>query len=202
MLDYPAQEYWKRPAGKPRGESDVNAIFLSVGIALSRWEAVEQLFSWLFGYFVESPAQAATRAYGIVTANHSKRAMMDEAAQVFFRLRRAGEEFSKPLEKLLAHYGQAASRRGDIAHGMVMTFDVGGENLGSFLVPPVYNSRNTRAFAPQPVADNFTFSTVKYRYTSEEISQFTMMFNDLQQETMKYFGRLAKKYPQSQTVAS
>lgn len=199
MLDHPATELWKRPQGKPQGESDANAIYISVGIALSRWEALEGFLSMLFGYFVESPAQAATRAFGTLTSNQNKQLMMKEAAQIFFRLHGAGKESSEPLEILLQHYGQAVGRRNDIAHGMAMNFVFGDEHRGVFWIPPFYNSRNTLAFADPTTTDNSLFSQLKYRYTSEDISTFTGMFNDLLHETLTYYGRLADKYPQSQS---
>lgn len=166
---------------------------------MSRWEAVEETFSSLFAYFVQSPAQAAARAYGAVIGNQSRRQMIEEASEVFLRMHRAEQQFAGPLGRLLDHYSNGASRRNDVAHGYVMNIQVASQDLGHFLIPPFYNSRNTRAFVSQPISDNLTFSTAKYRYTSEDIARFTAMFNELQHEALKYFAQLAAAFPQAQT---
>ncbi len=196
ILDFNVHNFWTRSQIEQSGDSKADAIYLAVGIALTRWEIVEEAFSGLFGYFVESPAQAATRAYGTVMANAAKIKMMEEAAQIFFRLYQIEDKYSKTLEKLLEHYEYAHGRRSDIAHGVVMGFIKGAENLGSYLVPPRYNSRNTKAFAEPNVGDFFYLRIAKYHYTSLDISMFTGKFNLLQQELLQFWTRLVEIHPQ------
>src|SRR5260221_13628791 len=79
------KEYWDRPPLPNQGDSKVELTYLAVGMALSRWEILEDQFPRLFAMFLQGQYMAATRVYGSIQTSHGRREALRNAADVIFR---------------------------------------------------------------------------------------------------------------------
>lgn len=180
----PIDKYWDRPPMKEMGDDNEDTVFLSVGRALSQWESLESILAMMFGLFVESDSSAAVRAYGAIASSTGRKDALAKAAEVFSSKR--GDKFpQKDFDLLMNHFGKAQGRRNEIAHGMVMSFKIGDQARGFFLVPAHYNSRKTDAKTlpfwreVQQSKDEFRVFGHDYRYTSADIDHFITLFSKL-----------------------
>lgn len=198
---------WKRPAPGDQGDATEDAIYLAVGRALSRWELVDNFMARLFATLVNSPSQASARAFGSVVSPQGRREMVENAGEIYFDDPNRHKHDAGVLGKLLKNYGEAASRRNDIAHGIAAEITDGAKpKLGWFLVPPDYNSKRTsppaiaeRAFgeAQFSVGAEFHISRnrsylkrANYTYTSADIISFTRKFEELGLVTTHFVNNL------------
>ncbi len=187
-------EYWNSPAQKDGGDSNADIIYCSVGKALSSWERIEMILAQMFGLFVESDSEAALRAYGFISSNTSRMQSLKAAAAIFAS--KQGVKF--PMQDfclLIKHVSDAASRRNEIAHGIVQSIVLDGKECGFFLTPAIYNSRKVEPKTSdfwerakeQSATDPFIVFGLKYRYTSEDIEYFINLFDQLFKQVGGFF---------------
>jgi len=154
----------------PKGDVDFETVYSAVGHALNNWEHAENKFAHLFGTFVRPLRNsfAARRAYGSVTAASGRREMLESVAAVFFR-NFPQDGIVTQFKTLMRRHQQAASRRNEMAHGIV-----GGEKgedgtfLGYFVVPSMWNT-----------GKRGLDSAMKYRYSTKEIDRLRAAFSTL-----------------------
>lgn len=117
---------WDIPYSAPLrpGEKNVDALYLSVGRALTMWEGLEAELGALYATLTIGPNERylapALRAFGTITNTHSRAEMIAHAAEAFFYLAPAsdkGESLETELREILKNYRGWAGRRNDIAHG-------------------------------------------------------------------------------------
>jgi hypothetical protein len=192
-----AGENWKRPPRRAIGDRDAVRLYLAIGRALTFWEILEVSLGELFAILVETPSQAAPRAYGTLASAFARRDMLLVAGEVLFKYRKPDQVKYHVLDKLLKNYSEASSRRNDIAHGIVTDFtnNAGASIPGGYLVPAEYNSRRTGprmmleaisggrqvVLGPQffAVTRNQQFlRRTSYVYTSEDLEVFAEKFFD------------------------
>lgn len=187
-------EYWDEPDTKDFGYKSEDTLFISIGHALTVWEQIENMLSMMFALFVESGSDAARRAYGAISSASGRREALGMAAQVF-----AGNQVSdfpmRDFQLLMNHVGKASGRRNEIAHGIVTSFSLDGNEHGFFLVPADYNSRKTAArtiewrknLSAQTSTDQFAIFGSLYRYTSSDINHFRHLFKKLFQQVGGFY---------------
>lgn len=176
------ETFWDRAPSKEQGDTLPDALFCAVGRALTAWEWVEQaqggLFLTLTGVQTADSLNAVRRAYGSIFGNSGRRTALTAAAEVYFggywaekSVRRRFNLFNKAIEL-------ASKRRDDITHaGVITSIKIDNIDKGGFLMPLEYNTKFTHAFPPLPL-DHLSF-TGKYRFTSEDILQWTKRFDFL-----------------------
>lgn len=154
------------------GDPVARNTFTSVGAALSAWEHCEASFGALYSAFVKPTGgnHIVMRAYGTILAAGTRREMIAEAAEAYFGI------FPSPglaarVKKLLNLYKDAAARRNEIAHGMVMSgaLPIDLRKVEYFLVPGLFAS-NKRDLASQ---------WTKYRLGTKEIDHYRACFDEL-----------------------
>ncbi len=151
--------FWSRPSKSKTGADHDAFIFIGVGHTLTNWEHVELSLSILFGVLVDSGSFAAERAYGTIANNQGKAAALQKAGETFFAMRRIQidsqdrakinllNQDEKVFNALIHNYRSAASRRHEIAHGIVWHLgDTPGDNGSWFLVAPLYQSSKTKSW--------------------------------------------------------
>ena len=75
------------PPAEPTGSATADEVFLSVGMALTQWEMLEQELADLFGSLCDTSSMAPSLAYGAVVASSSRGDMLKAAAASFYYLR-------------------------------------------------------------------------------------------------------------------
>jgi hypothetical protein len=161
-----------------QGNQVAKDIFSSVGYALSEWEQCETSFAALYTIFVKPTGgtHTAFRAYGAVMSSGSRRDMIAAAAEAFFATF-PDNALPERVSALLKLYQDAAGRRNDIAHAVVMSEPlVVGASPIYFLIPSFHASRKTGVMPP--------FET-KYRYSTVEIDRYASCFGALGLEAGK-----------------
>jgi len=164
----------------PVGNDSATDIYVAVGLALDRWEHCEMSFASLYSALIGAidGNYVQMRAFGVITAPTTRYGMIWEANDARFD---HGEHLlRKRGRSLLNLYKDAASRRNEIAHAMVM-----GDVLPNgdkpplppiwFLVPPRFSTRKIEPGTTKP----------KYRYSSREIRHFTACFEELHSRAAK-----------------
>jgi hypothetical protein len=195
-----ADDYWKLPQPKERGNSSPAEIHQAMGEALTTWEGIEYLFVTLFCHFVEGrPSNAAARAYGAISSSQGRMEALDNAAEVYFRIHKVADELKARFKFIRNHFDKARGRRNDIAHAVTMDFQFGGgdDAAGVFLIPAMYGSRKNFAFKPAD-GDRFSVLKSKYRLTAEDIRLMTTKFRQLEQALLRFHGDFAHAHPPSE----
>ena len=186
-----AKTRWDRPTLDTggRGDADANAIFHSVGLALTTWENAECALATLFQILsnVRTPDahQAVLRAFGSVESSAGRRRALEAAAEIYFGQYWSDPIVRKPFKNLMSAFEKASARRDDFAHGMAYSVIVDGEDKGAFLFPSNYNTGRTHAWMTTG-DDPFAFIKAKYRYTSAEILGYADGFDKLWQAVGQY----------------
>jgi len=137
----------------PRGDPTEEAVFVAVGRFLTKWEKLEMGCAEAYAAFVTMGSFETTiamRSFGTVSASRSRTDMLKQAAEAYQFL---GHEdgIRDHVGTLLNAYTDHASRRNEIAHGVVLryanlTYALGEEVVGPVrpgfvLVPAEYNAR-------------------------------------------------------------
>lgn len=190
--DVPPVAIWDRPPAREKGDEDADEIYRAMGSALSTWEMVEDVFATLFQELVDSESIAAKRAYGAVVASGGRRDLLKAAAEVYFHIHKIDDDFRATFKNLIEHFNLAGVRRNEIAHGHVITLFHMEEEIGSFLVPPSYNSRKTEAFVTPRRGDKFSILMGDYRYTSEDINTFSTKLTSFHGIVLKFSVSLSQ----------
>ncbi len=140
------EDHWNRPPLRDRGDATADLTYGAVGMAITQWEMLEDAVADLFAVLVQGQYSIAQRVYGAITTSHVRREALRNAAEIVFRNIAASEEERNTFAQLLDNFSRASARRDDIAHAIVMGFQLSREpnapmeDLGCFLLPPRYNS--------------------------------------------------------------
>lgn len=196
MTDLPEPtECWKASPEKPAGDDDPASIYLAVGAALSHWESVENSFAMLFAALVESSSPAASRTFGAIVGNPSRRDVLNRSAQIFLKRHPVTLDDQEEFETLMEHYRLASGRSSEIAHGVVSRLNLADEDCGSFLVPPEYRSKLTGAStADGQDPRKYSVASGNYRYTSHDIAEFASKFHNFQLAIVRFLEEIAQRY--------
>lgn len=170
-----------------KGNHTAREIYVDVGFSLDRWEHCDTDFAVLYSALIGAGDSnyALMQAFGMIFGPKTKKDMMWAANDAAFHARQSDDEetswqraaFKKEVRKLLNLYMDAASRRNEIAHAMVMgqpTYKV-VEKVAVplptvwFLVPPLFATKKNEPHMGGP----------KYRYSTKELSHFTKCFEEL-----------------------
>jgi hypothetical protein len=179
----------KVPSNTHLGHNPPDAIYTSVGIALSRWEHLESGLTRLFQLLCETPSFAACRAYGTVESCFSKSQMLRAAAVVFFDTRQPfDEKHDTEIKALLKAYEKGQELRNNIAHGMVIGYMFGAGQLGYFLCPPSGATKKIKR------GNKPYFDRIAYFYDVEDIEYCAARFVSLLDEAMRLILSVNKKY--------
>jgi hypothetical protein len=176
---------FKNPLLAEGGDKNAMKIYAAVGIALSQWEHCEVGFGVLYSAFIKPAGgnSVLMRAFGTITAPTARRAMTLEACDEFFLLHK-NAQLKAETRHLLNLYTDAAARRNEIVHSVVMghshfrIVDGSAQPLpvDFFLIPPLFSTRkNSR----ETKLDELFMGHPKYRYGSKEIAKFTKCFDAL-----------------------
>jgi hypothetical protein len=151
------------------GDESAEVTYAAVGKALSRWESADFRMAGLFSVLIGIPSPVpAIRAYGAVATFQVRQQMVRAAADSFFN-NRPNQELRQKVEDIFKrHMNDAAVRRAEIAHGIVINTNPTRRRLHHFLAPPYYATKK-RDHKANP----------SYLYSSVEIAAFTTGFEDL-----------------------
>lgn len=160
------------------GNSTAREIYTDVGFALDRWEHLETSFGVLYSTLVKSEGGNHTimRSFGTITSARTRKDMIRAASDAYFVVF-GNEDLEKETRHLLNLYGDAASRRNEIAHAMVMgelrhtivDKKAVPQPTAWFLVPPLFATKKQEMHMQGP----------KYRYSTRELTHFTKCFEAL-----------------------
>lgn len=165
------------------GNSTAREIYIDVGLALDRFEHLGTSFGVLYSALVkpEGGNHTVLRAFGMITSAITRRDMINVACEAYFAIFK-NDVLEKETRHLLKLFSDAAARRNEIAHAMVM-----GEARHKienkvaiplptvwFLVPPLFATKKQELHMQGP----------KYRYSTQEIEHFTTCFEALNDRVM------------------
>lgn len=158
-MSTPSKNPFKKPPYAKTGDKDPDAIKLAVGAALSTWEHTEERFAALFGTIIRPNynSYAARRAYGAIASARGRADVLKAVGAVFF-LNFPSQETETTFRELMTQYGDAGSRRNELAHGIIGSDANENQVFGYFVVPSLWNS-NKRGLR----------SEIKYRYAAKDI---------------------------------
>lgn len=179
----------KTPSVIYPGEQNQAPIYTAVGDALSRWEHLESGLTRLFQLLCETPSHAAPRAYGTVDSCSSKAQMLRAAALIFFeRHPPSDQQHAKDVKALIGAFEKGQELRNNIAHGMVIGYQIAQNRHGYFLRPPSGATKKIKREKPQH------FESIAYFYGVEDISRCGERFTALLDEAMRLIQSINKKY--------
>jgi hypothetical protein len=178
---------WEIPEAPAPEAADENiaAVYAAVGAALSAWERMEESLAQLFSIFIglHSGSIAAERAYGSVSSFVSRRVMIEQAAEVYFRDHpdaKSQAVFDDIVELAEGFY----ARRNDIAHAKAMSFLRQADGKFIFLLwPAFYNSNKV----------NWR-GTAKFVYNSMMIAGFTNAFDEIAQKVRELTRQIEERH--------
>lgn len=185
-----------------KGEETPDALYHSVGYALSTWETLEENLREIFSQVIEAKSNYAHAAFGAVPSSSGRIEMLLEVLKYALstekRIGRHGATAEKTAERL-DMLGQAitfakevsrfTSRRNEIAHGVVSSVQVNGVDRGYLLRPARYNIRKNEnhietfakmtADLPVVLTDWRIMSVEQYAYTSADVLYYNSQFQRL-----------------------
>jgi hypothetical protein len=153
-------------------------IFSAVGQALTEWEQLENACAQLFAVLVSTNHKRAylapaIRAYGTITSAATRKEMLVNAGEAYFAKRPAkAQSFKAEFTELMQAYIDFASRRNDIAHGLVQRVfltkrGIRPAAIGIYLTPSFYSARH------------FKNEQLAYLYTSSDLIFYRQEFTKL-----------------------
>jgi hypothetical protein len=192
--DWTANAYWKQPIFDPSEIGDPNeaGIFMAVGAALSRWEAMEDMLADMFNMFGTDEKQSITHhsaqmghhMFGMIDSSSTRLKMLEVAASLYFRHWWGHKAVRDPYAKLLGAISHASHRRNEIAHGRVIRVqahrDAGPpKDSGAFLTSPRYAVNRNQSFygGKWHPDDVLVIDRSKYRYRMSVIATFAQKFD-------------------------
>ena len=195
--------YWQRPVSELKGDSDADKLYAAVGRALSDWETLEEAFAKIFQALLNSESPAAKRAYGAIVTARGRKEVLAAAAEAYFtttwtmydeKAKQFYKNAQSRLKLLERHFGEAASLRNDVAHGVVKLVQLRKEaGAGYFLVPSGYNSSKNKLYAEHD-EDWHVLPSGKYRYTSEQIADIALRFVNLHDAAEEYVEEFKRTF--------
>ena len=117
---------------------------------MTAWEYVEERCASLFALFVESRSHAAARSYGCIRSTSSKMEVLGFASVEFFFSHEVTPADSGPCKRIHRHVSDGATRRNEIAHGMVCRFAKPPGHTQYFLMSGRYNTPKIEPPRPPP----------------------------------------------------
>jgi hypothetical protein len=188
---HPDSNPWDRPPIPSTGDETEEELYRAVGRALSGWEFLEMELAGLFDVFIGTnlDSHASHRAYGSVTIWNVRRDMLKATADAFF-LNFHNPRLQSRVTQAINRVDCFASRRNDIAHGIVTAYDEfmrvfhphGGFN--GWLLFPAYTS--TKA-----VREPFRFP--KYGFNAKIINEFGEQFRSIRPEISDLINEIRKR---------
>lgn len=205
----PQPKPWDPPPVPLKGDPDQQVLFAAVGAALSAWESLEERLSHTFELLVspEGGSLSALRAYGSILTFRGRGEMIKAAAEGAFFLK-PDPDLPKRLKALIDEITNFATRRNEIAHGIIQTlYTPYLESVGTFLGrvkidgyvigPPIYATNKTDLEPGRGLLET-AHHKPNYGYHSTSIGLLTKHFARLADETrilnvdlMGHFGDLA-----------
>jgi hypothetical protein len=182
---------WDRPSIPIIGDETPHEVYTAVGWALSGWEMLEMSLVGLFDSFIgiDLDSHASHRAYGAVTIWNIRRDMLRAAAEAYF-LEFPNPALSKDIEETINLIDHCASRRNDIAHGIVLAYDeifgppspLGGFR-GWLLFPSLTSTKAIRV----------PFGAPRYAYSANQINIFGQNFRNINPEVERLLNDVRKR---------
>jgi hypothetical protein len=166
-------------------DESITTVYAAVGEALSAWERLEESLAQLFSIFIglHSGSIAAERAYGSVTSFISRKGMIEQAAEVYFR-DHPNAESQALFDDILELAEGFSARRNDIAHAKATSFLRRTDRKYIFLLwPAFYNSNKV----------NWR-GTAKFVYNSAIITGFTSAFDEIAQKVRQLTRRIEDRH--------
>lgn len=164
---------WDRPPIPQTGDESEDTTYAGVGRVMSAWEDVEIATSFTYAQLSEKPeSELAFREYGSGRIFADRMKILDFAAGQFF-VRHNNQSLEGKYKRLGESLRGFASRRNDIAHGIVrkLLFQPAAFTVPkhvSLLLPPYYNPR-------QFDSDN----KPAFAYSSVELLELAASLHDL-----------------------
>lgn len=180
----PQPKAWDIPPLPKRGDRHRDDTFVGVGRALSQWEHFEGEIGLIYGVLVRSfrETSPAIRAYGSVAAFSTRIEMINEASKAFFL--HVIPSIEKEIKHLLDDAKQFATRRNEIAHGIVQPYySKGSTQSGYVLGPSRFATRKQKLSRDGGWGD----IEVVYAYTSRELDDFSTHFGTLTERAMEIY---------------
>ncbi|MGO8865347.1 MAG: hypothetical protein ACLQME_02490 [Alphaproteobacteria bacterium] len=167
-------DIWATPGIPAKGDENEEALYASIGRALSAWEQFEGLLAFLFAAFIipEHDSEAARRAYGSVVSFTGRADLLKSAAAILFR-NFPNEKLQRELGTLLKTARRAAPQRNNIAHGIVQSFHLREPypKPQQFALFPAYYNTSRHDVWGMP----------EYAFTKEMVDRFRDQFLKLQE---------------------
>jgi len=179
-----ANPFEPRPPILPNGDADPNVLLIQIGAVTTTWENTEIGYAYLFGFLAKPTgyAPAARRGYGAIISAKSRKDVIAGAAEVFFHLF-PDQWLEQELADFLNIYISAASRRNDVAHGVIASGR--SPRAGWYLEPNMYgNKRDVLLNTP-------------YAYTSTQLKRLSKLFSGLRLDVEAFRRTLTRHYESS-----
>jgi hypothetical protein len=170
---------WDIPPFPKRGDPSADLTFAAVGRAMSGWEELELYLARLYAKFLGIPPikAIAIPEYRDVANFHSRATAIQNAADKYF-ISHPNQDREGEFKQVLGDIRQLASRRNDIAHGVVKlwwnhkeTFSQAVDRNEYMLVPSTYSDKK--------FGDDREPS---YLFRSVEINQFVDHFHQYREK--------------------
>ena len=173
---------------EPRGNESPDAIFQSVGFALTMWESLQTALAYLFisaiGATFKFPVM---RAFGHNMLVLTKLQMIEYAVDVSLHFH---EDLNKRVVKFLDSVRGYNERRNDIAHGQVRKYQ-----NGYYLTPSLTTSKKYHPWSD----DKQELSKPIYCWTSAQIDCYRLAFTGLEDQCFNLriaLDRVTREYAQ------
>jgi hypothetical protein len=168
-----------------QGDDNPDTTYCAVGRSLSTWGLLEDQLAILFATFLDVGGvgmTAAVRSFGSIITSNSRSDVLSSAAEAYFAVHKE-PVLQAEFKTLMRRYRKAASRRNEIAHGVVLGraragycsifyYDAGRPTLpsgfrdeGYYLFPSTYATRK-RTVDHHP----------DYWFSSSDIARYTEQF--------------------------
>lgn len=204
------------------GATSAEAIYIEIGRALTTWEELEEHLAEAFALMAGRPSHEATtntspamRAYGTVVTFRGRKDMILAASEAYFMQRKSG--LQAELKSFVNRCANFASRRNDIAHGVIKNIELIADIPGLpggipdntwYLVPPNYNSNKIRLLPKHievaakrkesevDTVRNYVRKLVRtgygsYKYNHLQVAHYGEQFRLLSDDARRMLERLA-----------
>jgi hypothetical protein len=190
----PQPKPWDMPPLPASGDLDDTDTYASVGQSLSQWEHLEAQLGLMFGFLLGTidDTSPALRAYGAIAAFSTRLDMIRAASAAFFFARKE-KPLADELDELLDHAKEFATRRNEIAHGIVQPYYSHRLRVGFALGPSKYATRKNKLSSNIHITIRYLSDT--YAYTANELQAFAVHFGDLAHEARRICIQLSELPP-------
>lgn len=195
---HPSAAAYDPPPLPKKGEWSEQALYESVGRALTAWERFDRCLGILFHAFVSPTLYhlPIERAYGTVSSFAGKVDMAEAAAEAYF-LSAPDEKNEEDWRIIKRDAMKFATIRNNIAHGAVTDYTCpAGHVSGLALLPSEFATKKTtlRGDIDLNVAWAAKITEPKYAYGCAEIDFFAKQFNALQTPVRSLQGRIVRYF--------